>query len=192
MRLLSLVILICLWATPASQAQYRQNDELHVATGLTFDAARVSPNRTVTKSLEGGDIVIEWGAPSVRGRRLSAGLISTYKVWRTGANEASTLHFENDVLIEGEPVPAGTYSVFTIGGKKQWTIILNSVAQQWGAFAYDRKFDVLRVKVVPTEVSEHQEEFVFGFENETENSTDVALRWGTIHVAFTVSASPSS
>ena len=132
------------------------------------------------------EVILEWGAPSVRGRRLTGGLISTYKVWRTGANEATVIHFDEDVLIEGEPLAAGTYALFTIGGKKKWTIIFSDEYQQWGAFTYDRKKDALRVKVLPGSSEEHEEEMALTFEDVTDNDTYIQLRWGDLVVRFHV------
>ena len=179
-KYIPIIVLLCLVVVPASFAQYRANDELHASRGaqLFDDPARVSPNRTESTSLGDLDIVLEWGAPSVRGRLVSGGLVSTYKVWRTGANEATTIHFSEDVLVEGEPLAAGTYSLFTIGGKKKWTFIFNSDAQQWGAFTYDRKKDVLRVKVDPQQL-DHQEELFFSFLDASDQGTTMQLRWGT-------------
>ena len=188
--LLALVLICC--CSQGTNAQYRQNDELHAATGLAFDAPRASANRSTTTSQGQLPVVIEWGAPLVKGRLLTGGLISTYKVWRTGANEATTIHFEEDVLVEGEPLPAGTYSLFTIGGKKKWTIIFNSVHQQWGAFTYDRKKDVLRVKVDPGTADEHQEELEFAFEDPTPTQATIVLRWGDLAIRFTVASASSS
>ncbi|MFT5142968.1 MAG: hypothetical protein ACI80V_001013 [Rhodothermales bacterium] len=113
-------------------AQLRKNDQKYAAQSAPAfdDPTRVSPNRSTEGRLAGGDITIEWGAPHVRGRQVSGGLVSTYKVWRTGANEATVIHFPQDVVVEGEPLAAGTYSLFTIGGKKAWTIIFNADAQQ--------------------------------------------------------------
>jgi hypothetical protein len=192
-KTITCALLVLLWAGSAA-AQYRQNDELHVSNNPVvplFDAVRVSPNQSASKSIGDCDVVIEWGAPSVRGRRLTGGLISTYKVWRTGANEATTIHFDEDVLIEGEHLPAGTYALFTIGGKKKWTIIFNGEYQQWGAFTYDRKKDSLRVKVDPGSSEEHEEQLTFTFEDATDSDAYIQLRWGELAVRFRVEVAPN-
>lgn len=168
---------------------HRKNDPLY-PNGTPFDAERVSPNRSIATSLHNLDITIEWGAPALRGRPLRT-LVSTYKVWRTGANEATVISFSKDVVVEGQPLPAGQYALFTIGGNKNWTIIFNNEYQQWGAFSYKRPKDALRVKVSPLQDS-HQDVFLISFENETETSTDVVLRWGTFRVPFHVEVAPSS
>jgi len=84
-------------------------------------------------------------------------------VWRTGANEATTITFTGDVLVEGTAVPAGTYSLFTIPGGHEWTIIFNAENNQWGAYDYDEGKDVLRF-TVPAREGPFVERLRFGFE----------------------------
>lgn len=184
-----------LWLSVPAYAQHevavyhRKNDSLHV-NRILFDVDRVSPNRSVATTLGDMDLTVEWGAPSLRGRPFRA-LVSTYKVWRTGANEATVISFDKDVIVEGERLPAGQYALFTVGGNKNWTIIFNSEYQQWGAFNYQRPLDVLRVKV-PPEQAEAQEVFTISFDNTTDTATDVVLHWGTFRVPFHVEVAPSS
>src|SRR6266478_6100984 len=78
-------------------------------------------------------------------------------VWRAGANEATMFVVTDDVLINGQPLKAGTYSMHAIPGKDEWTIIFNNDAGQWGSFQYDDKKDALRVKTKPQIVSDNQE-----------------------------------
>src|SRR5215210_8065726 len=90
-------------------------------------------------------------------RAKDAPIVPYGHVWRTGANEATTFTVTDDVMINGQKLPAGTYSLHTIPGPQEWTIIFNSDAGQWGSFTYDEKKDVLRVKAKPQTVAENQE-----------------------------------
>ncbi|MDQ3744475.1 MAG: DUF2911 domain-containing protein [Acidobacteriota bacterium] len=107
-------------------------------------------------------------------------------VWRAGANEATQFAVTDDVLINGQPLKAGTYSLHAIPGKEEWTIIFNSDAGQWGSFTYDSKKDVLRVKTKPQTVAENQENLIYTFDPVTDNSAQVNIRWEHVLVPFTV------
>ncbi len=95
-------------------------------------------------------VTINYSQPSMRGRTIYGDLVPYGKIWRTGANEATTFTCNQDIKINGHELPAGTYSFFTIPGEKEWTVIFNSEAEQWGAYKYNEKKDVLRFTVKPT------------------------------------------
>src|ERR1051326_2814703 len=105
-------------------------------------------------------------------------------VWRAGANEATTFQVSDDVLINGQPLKAGTYSLAAIPGKDEWTIIFNNDPGQWGAFSYDAKKDALRVKAKPQAVAENQEWLLYTFDPVTPNTATVNLRWEKVNVPF--------
>jgi hypothetical protein len=105
------------------------------------------PKRAKDKILK-----IVYSRPKLKGRSLDK-LTPKGKVWRTGANEAAQVTFYKDVTFGGEKVKAGTYSLFTIPGEKEWTIIINSATNDWGAFSYNKAKDVARVKA-PVSTSE--------------------------------------
>ena len=107
-------------------------------------------------------------------------------VWRAGANEATLFQVTDDVLINGQPLKAGTYSLEAKPGKDEWTIIFNNDPGQWGAFTYDSKKDALRVKAKPQMVSDNQEWLIYSFDPVTDNSATVNLRWEKVRVPFTV------
>lgn len=96
-----------------------------------------------------GTISITYGRPNVKGRKIFNGTEPYGVVWRTGANAATIIKFTDEVSIEGHLVKPGEYSLFTIPGATEWTIILNKVARQWGAYSYDQRQDLLRFKVKP-------------------------------------------
>ncbi len=113
-----------------------------------------SPHETTSAVIAGKKITITYGRPYVKGRNVWAGALAPYgKVWRTGADDATTFTTEGDVMLGSMHVPAGTYSLFTIPGEKEWTLILNKVAKQWGAFNYDQKQDLGRVQMPAKKLS---------------------------------------
>jgi hypothetical protein len=111
---------------------------------------RKSPKASTSYTIGLTDITINYGSPAVNEREIWGALEPYDKVWRAGANEATTMEFSTDILIENQKLPAGKYSFFIIpkeGEDVKWTIIFNKVADQWGAYAYDESQDALRVDV---------------------------------------------
>jgi hypothetical protein len=145
------------------------------------DTKRLSKNGKVEGTIGGVNITIEYGRPKVKGRTIWGGLVPFDKVWRTGADEATTFATIKDINVEGKKIAAGTYSLFTIPGEAEWTIIFNKVAEQWGAFRYDKGQDALRVNVKPA-AAEHVEEMTFKIEG-----NKVVLYWEKLSVPFVIS-----
>jgi hypothetical protein len=107
-------------------------------------------------------------------------------VWRTGANEATQFVVTDDVLINGQQLAAGSYSLHTIPTKDEWTIVFNGTANQWGSFNYDPAKDTLRVKVKPQWVNDSQEWLTYNIDPVGDDSAQVNIRWEKISVPFTV------
>jgi hypothetical protein len=107
-------------------------------------------------------------------------------VWRTGANAATQFTVTDDVTINGQPLAAGTYSLHSIPGKDEWTIIFNKNYGQWGSFEYDAKQDALRVKTKPSWLTENQEALHFSIEPVSDEAATVVLRWEKLRVPFTL------
>ena len=116
-----------------------------------------------------GDPIVPWG-----------------HVWRAGANEATQFVVTDEVLINGQKLPAGSYSLHTIPNKDEWTIVFNGTANQWGSFNYDPAKDTLRVKAKPEWVKDNQEWLEYSMPTVTPNSATVVIRWEKIAVPFTV------
>ena len=116
-----------------------------------------SPRDSVSSTIKSGAMLdINYGSPSVRKRKIWDGLVPYGQVWRTGANEATRFTTDKAIMVEGKQLPAGTYGFFAIPSANQWTIIFNSVPNQWGAFKYDSTKDVLRVMVTPKKAGKHE------------------------------------
>lgn len=155
-----------------------------IAQGLKLPAA--SSKQVVTQDLGISQITLSYARPNVKGRQIFGGLEPFGQVWRTGANEATTLTFSGDVLIDGEKIPAGTYGLFTIPDKNEWTVILNKNAQQWGAYTYEEANDVLRFKVKPEKTATKIETFAISFPEVTENKAKLSVAWENTAVSFDI------
>ena len=107
-------------------------------------------------------------------------------VWRAGANEATKFTVSDDVLVQGQKLAAGAYSLHIIPGKEEFTVVFNKTADQWGSFRYDAKQDALRVKTKPVWRSDSQEQLSYEIPSLTPNSAQVILRWEKVAVPFTV------
>lgn len=180
--------------------------------GPSIRPLRPSQKASVTQTLGVTDITINYSRPGVKGRTIFADAPATMAarakgqatlddqnerkkgepivpyghVWRAGANEATQFIVTDDVMINGQRLLAGSYSLHTIPGKKEWTIIFNSDAGQWGSFRYDEKKDILRVKAKPQRIRENQEWLMYSFDPVTDNSAQVNIRWEKLKVPFTV------
>lgn len=173
---------------------------------------RPSQKASVMQTIGVTDITITYSRPPVRGRTIFADappsmearakgeatldnqnerqpgepIVPYNHVWRAGANEATLFQVTDDVLINGQPLKAGSYSLQTVPGKEEWTFIFNNDPGQWGAFSYDSKKDALRVTAKPQTVGENQEWLEYTFDPVTETSATVNLRWEKVSVPFTV------
>src|SRR4051812_48433443 len=92
-----------------------------------------SPRDSASAKIENVNLSVNYGSPSVKGRELWGKLVPYGQVWRAGANEATRVKTDKDILVEGHRLPAGEYSFFTIPNEKSWTVIFNKVSRQWGA-----------------------------------------------------------
>jgi hypothetical protein len=146
---------------------------------------RPSPKASIMQSVGITDITINYNRPGVKGRQIWGALVPFDKVWRTGANEATTIQFSDDVWINGNKLAKGLYSLHTIPNATEWTVIFNSVAEQWGSYSYDAAKDALRIKVAP-QAADHREWLTFEIPEMTTDTAKVVIRWEKIAVPFTV------
>lgn len=121
-----------------------------------------------------------------KGNQTGPCMVPSGQVWRTGANENTTIEFSTDVSINGQPLPAGKYGFFAIPAKNEWTLIFNKVNNEWGAFTYKVEQDALRVKATPITLKTSRESLMYEFDSVANNSTNVILSWGTLAIPFTV------
>jgi len=144
--------------------------------GLLFAQGRVSPHEKVTATISGKKVTIEYGRPYMKGRQIFGALVPYGEVWRTGADEATTITTEGDLMVGPLHVPAGSYSLFTIPNQKEWTLVFNKQVKQWGAFKYDAKVDFGRA---PMKVSRgpKTEQFTIAIEPKGSNEAVLKMMW---------------
>jgi len=146
---------------------------------------RPSPNASVSQSIGITEVALHYSRPGVKNRTIWGDLVPYNQVWRTGANENTTISFSTPVKIEGHELPAGLYGLQTIPAPGEWTVIFSKDAQLWGAFDYKQEHDALRVQVKPSPAAP-QERMSFEFTDLTDTSAKVVLRWEKLQVPFTV------
>ena len=181
------------------------------AASAQIQTPRPSQKASVMQRIGVTDVTITYSRPGVKGRKIwgdplpaqasvkgeatlddqnerpkEAVIVPWGHVWRTGANEATTFVVTDDVLINGQKLPAGSYSLHTIPNKDEWTIVFNGTANQWGSFNYDPAKDTLRVKAKPQWLETSQEWLSYSFDPVTDDSAQVNIRWEKISVPFTV------
>lgn len=142
--------------------------------------AQKSPPATMTGKVGGVDVEVKYHQPSARGREVMGGLVPYGKVWRTGANNATTISFGSNATVGGKDIKKGTYSLYTIPGEKVWTIIINSSTEQWGT-QYPMEDDVARIEVPAGKTGEFIETFTI-----SHDANNVILQWENTEVKFGV------
>lgn len=141
-----------------------------------------SPPAKAEATIGAAKVTINYSQPAVKGRKIWGALVPYGQVWRTGANNATTIEFSSDVKVEGQALKAGKYALFTIpteGG--EWTIIFNKKSEQWGSYSYSDKDDVLRVKVKSGKAAAMTERMTFDIKGNMVN-----LTWENLTVGFKV------
>lgn len=148
----------------------------------------VSPRQTVEQQFSTTKISVDYGRPGVKGRKIFGDLVPYNKVWRAGANGATKITFGQAVNFGGKTVPAGSYGLFVIPEEKEWKVILNKDAQQWGAYAYDEKLNVIDITVPVQKLSEKQEWFGIELNPVDDNAVDMVVKWDQTKVIVPVKA----
>lgn len=168
---------------------------LLLASGLIFSAQQAdaqiklppaSSTQFILQDLGISQVSVVYQRPNMKGRTIFGDLVPYDQIWRTGANNATNITFQSDVKIEGQNLEAGTYALFTIPGKEEWTIIFNKNAKQWGAYTYDKADDVLRVKVKPRALTNPIETFTIAFEEVNDQNLKACLLWEKTKVSFLI------
>lgn len=153
---------------------------------VSLELPRVSPLETRSITIGFTEIGFEYSSVAVRDREIWGGLVPYGEIWRTGANKNTVFMVSDDVLINGEALPAGEYGFHTIPGEDSWTLIFSNFSDAWGSFFYDESEDALRVEVTPEEMNSTYEWMKFSFGNYTDTSVDMSLKWAGLKVPFTV------
>jgi hypothetical protein len=169
-------------ATPQADKATEKVTEKTEKAAPKPDAAKPSPAATAIGKSGDATITLTYAQPAVKGRKVWGDLVPFDKVWRTGANDATTIEFSKDVKIEGKALKAGKYALFTIpteGG--EWTFIFNKTAKQWGSYSYKEADDALRVKVKSGKSVAFTERMTFEVKDK-----NVVFSWENLNASFKV------
>jgi predicted RNA-binding protein (virulence factor B family) len=140
-----------------------------------------SPAASVTGKINGATITINYSSPSVKERVIWGELVPFNKIWRAGANAATTIEIDKDIVVEGQKLPAGKYSFFVIPNEKECVIIFNKVAKLSGTNNYNEKEDQLRVTVKQNLANSSTESLVY-----TINQNSIVLSWDKWNIPIAV------
>jgi hypothetical protein len=151
-----------------------------LAAGLSAQEqpkAPASPPGTASVTFaDGKTVTINYSRPSVRNRKIFGGLVPYGQIWRTGANSATSLKTDADLMIGGATVPAGSYTLYTIPGESGWKLIINKQTGQWGT-DYDEKQDLARVDMKVAKNATPTEQFTISLDKTGANSATLKLDW---------------
>jgi hypothetical protein len=155
---------------------------LFVTNAQTIKTPAASPTQTIKQDFGIGSIELSYSRPGIKGRKIYTDIAPAGQVWRTGANQATTLTFSDEVLIGGTKVPAGKYGLLSIPDKNEWTLILTKQLDVTNAAAYKQENDIVRVKAKPTSMPSAVETFTMQFANVKPSSTELQLLWDNVAV----------
>lgn len=149
---------------------------------------QLSPTQTVKQNLGLSSVELSYSRPGVKGRKVFETEVAPYgKVWRTGANQATTLTFAEDVFIGGTKVTAGKYGLLSIPNKDEWILIITKQLDVTSAGAYKQENDVVRYTAKPVRVSPPVETFTIQFANITAGAADLQILWDNTLVTLPIS-----
>ncbi len=173
--------------TPADSTKIETssaNDSFEIEEQSIPDERKGSIKTIAVSTLGKAQIKINYYSPAVRGRIIWGGLVPLDKVWVTGAHSATSIEFDQDMIIANEVVAAGKYAFFTIPGKDTWTIILNQDWRQHLTDRYDEKKDVLRVSVKPEVEDKNQERLRYVIEKDSDTQGEIVMYWEKIEISL--------
>ena len=188
MRKYFFLLAIFLWASvfPYAQAP-KKNDEVCYNPNAIKDTSKRSIKSAAVGKIGQANITINYHSPGVRKRVIWGGLVPYDEVWVTGAHNATTIEMDKVFMIGGKTIPAGKYAIFTIPGKLTWTVIINKTWDQHLANDYDKKEDVVRIKVKPLKQAKSTERLQYFIKNGTGNKGTIAVAWEKVKVEIPVS-----
>jgi Protein of unknown function (DUF2911) len=153
------------------------------AQGQQDKSKRPSPPANADcKFADGKAIHVDYSSPRAKGRKLFGGVVPYDKVWRTGANEATSFKTDADLIVNKVNVPAGSYTLYTLPGESDWKLIINKQTGQWGT-VYDEKQDLARIEMKKQSLSSPVENFTIAFDQAANDTCRMRLEWGTTRAA---------
>ena len=148
---------------------------------------RPSPPGTAEVTLKGKKVTIEYSRPFLKGRHVGQELAPYGKVWRTGANEATSLVTEVGLNIGGANVPAGKYTLYSLPSEGTWKLIISKQTGQWGT-VYKEDQDLVRIDMQKSQLPQPVEEFTISFDKKSDTSTDLVMEWENLKLSVPVNA----
>jgi hypothetical protein len=136
----------------------------------------LSPRDSVEVSFAGKKISVNYGRPSMRGRKIMGGLVPFNKWWRTGANEATAFVTQTDLILGGKVIPKGSYTIYTMPSAKRWKLIINKQTGQWGT-VYNPELDFVRIPLKKKMLKKPVEKFTITLEKIGKNTGILRLVW---------------
>lgn len=173
MKRLSSLLLACAVLFSAAYAQ-------------TLKTPAPSPTTTVKQEFGLSTVELSYSRPAVKGRKIFGDLVPFGKVWRTGANAATTITFGDEVTIGGKKIPAGKYGLLTIPDQSEWTIIITKQTDVTSPAAYKESDDVVRLKAAAQQMPINVESFLIAFDNIKPTSMTTSLIWDNTAVSFDI------
>ena len=158
----------------------------------TLKTPEASPAASVSQTVGLSKVQVDYHRPAVNGRKVWGGLVPYGEVWRAGANENTTLTASTSIKLGGKMLPAGTYGLHMLPTANEWTIILSKINTAWGSFGYDAKEDVLRVPVKPQAAADTEERLSYRFDDPTDKSVTLTLRWEKLAVPMRIEVDTTS
>ncbi|MBS1490405.1 MAG: DUF2911 domain-containing protein [Bacteroidetes bacterium] len=156
-----------------------QHEQHHPAAS---DTAKKSIPKEVHAQVGNAHLSIHYTSPAVRGRVIWGGLVPYEHVWVTGAHMATAWETDHNLAINGKPVPAGKYAIFTIPDKEKWTVIINKKWKQHLADEYDAKEDVVRIEVIPQSLQAHQERLSYSITKNSDQEGTLSIVWEKLKI----------
>lgn len=157
-----------------------------LATQAQIKMPQASPSSSVSQQVGLTKIDLNYSRPSKRERKIFGELVPYGTIWRTGANNPTTLQFDTPFEVEGKNLPAGKYAIYSIPGKREWTIIFSNKTDNWGAMGYDEKDDAARFTVPVTKTKRTVETMKVSFLDITDSGTTVEIAWDNTAARFRV------
>jgi hypothetical protein len=162
------------------------------ADAQTLTTPQPSPTQTIKQNFGLSSIELSYSRPGIKGRKIFGDLVPYGKVWRTGANSATTIAFEDTVLIGGRKVSPGKYGLLTIPDAANWTIIISKQTDVTSPAAYKQDQDVVRVSAQPMALPFAVETFTISIDEIKSNSCNIGFLWENVYVSFPVSTDVES
>ncbi|MCE2708579.1 MAG: DUF2911 domain-containing protein [Bacteroidota bacterium] len=185
--LINLILFTSVLVSCTGQSKTETSSEDSLTTNqetITNTPAPKSPRTASTATIDGNQIQIDYSSPSVRGRQIFGGLVGYGEVWVTGAHKATSIQFDNAVVIEGKVIPAGKYGLFTIPMEGQWTIILNEKWDMHLADEYDSNYDILRINRPIEPLPNKVESLTFSIDVVSDGKAQISIAWDKTKVKF--------